>query len=62
MVSATDQQMAPGALYDCNKLDCVRFEISLFIAFLIFSALVVLRGCFIVIIFLILHLNVLDTV
>ena len=56
MVSATDQQMAPGALYDCN-LDFVRFEISLFIAFdkfvhvifliflFSFSALVVLRDC-----------------
>ena len=32
VVSATDHQMAPGALHNCN-LDFVRFEISLFIAF-----------------------------
>ena len=32
VVSATDHQMAPGALCDYN-LDLIRFEVSLFIAF-----------------------------
>ena len=53
MVSATDHQMASGALCDYN-LDLIRFEVSLSIPFdkfvhvifFNFPTLLVLRGCF----------------